>query len=107
MSRGAEAGVNLDAGFAADQDGARWAYIGPLTFANAGPVLAATAAVALPTGGEVDFQNAGAIDSSAVAVLLALKRRAEGEGAPLRFLRVPAPLVALAEVYGVESILGT
>ena len=70
-------------------------------------MLAATAAVALPTDGEVDLENLGAIDSSAVAVLLALKRRAEAEGKPLRFLHVPAALIALAEVYGVESILGT
>ena len=99
--------VDFDARFAPDQHGARWGYIGTLTFANAGPVLAAAASVALPTGAEVDLENVGAIDSAAVAVLLALKRRAEAEGKPLRFVRVPAALRALAEVYGVESILGT
>ncbi len=105
MSKPAEAAVGLEAGFAPDHQGARWSYVGSLTFANAGPVLAATASVALPTDGEVDLENVGAIDSSAVAVLLALQRRAEEEGKPLRFARVPAPLLALAEVYGVESIL--
>ena len=105
MSRGAEAAVDLEAGFAPDHQGARWSYVGSLTFANAGPVLAATSALALPTDGEIDLENVGTIDSSAVAVLLALKRRAEEEGKPLRFARVPAPLLALAEVYGVESIL--
>jgi phospholipid transport system transporter-binding protein len=97
--------AGFDAGFAPDHRGARWSYVGPLTFANAGPVLAATAGVALPAEGEVDLENVGLIDSSAVAVLLALKRRAEAEGKPLRFIRVPAALSALAEVYGVDSIL--
>ena len=106
MSRPTDARVDFDAGFAPDHRGARWSYTGSLTFANAGPVLAASADLALPTEGEVDMENVGAIDSSAVAVLLALKRRAEGEGKPLRFGRVPAPLLALAEVYGVDSILG-
>ena len=101
-----DAGVGFDAGFAPDHHGARWSYIGPLTFANAGPVLAATTAVALPAGGDVDLDNLGAIDSSAVAVLLALKRRAEAEGKPLRFVHVPPALVALAEVYGVTSMIG-
>jgi len=98
--------MEIDAGFAPDHHGAQWTYMGGLTFANAGPVLAATTAVGLPTDGEVDLENLGAIDSSAVAVLLALKRRAEEEGKPLRFVRAPAALVALAEVYGVESFLG-
>ena len=105
MSAPTDAGVDLDAGFAPDHEGARWSYIGSLTFANAGPALAATAGVALPTDGEVDLESGGVIDSSAVAVLLALKRRAEAEGKPLRFVHVPAPLRALAEVYGVEPIL--
>ena len=106
MSKRAPATVDFDAGFAPDPHGARWKYRGPLTFAIAGPVLAATTEVALPTEGEVDLEDVGAIDSSAVAVLLALKRRAETEQKPLRFSRVPAALVALAEVYGVASILG-
>ena len=100
-----DAAVRFDAGFAPNEHGARWSYIGPLTFDNAGPVLAATTGVGLPTEGEVDLENVGAIDSSAVAVLLALKRRAEAEGKPLRFVRVPAALSALADVYGVESML--
>ena len=98
--------AGVDAGFAPDHHGARWSYLGPLNFANAAPVLAATAGVALPTEGEVDLENMGPIDSSAVAVLLALKRRAEDERKPLRFVRVPAALVALTEVYGVAPMLG-
>jgi phospholipid transport system transporter-binding protein len=93
------------AGFAPDRDGARWRYVGELNFANAAPVLAATTGVALPAEGEVDLAYMGAIDSAAVAVLLALKRRAEAERKPLRFVHVPAALLSLADVYGVGPIL--
>ena len=70
-------------------------------------MLAATARAARcrPTARSIST-DIGAIDSSAVAVLLALKRRADEEGKPLRFAHVPAALAALAEVYGVEAILG-
>ena len=98
--------VAAGSGFAPDADGARWTYAGALTSANAGTVLAAAAALALPADGEVDLRDVEAIDSAAVAVLLALKRRAAEEGRPLRFVDVPAALASLAELYGVEEILG-
>jgi len=97
----------IEAGFAPDHEGARWIFTGSLTFANAGPVLAATTALSLPTDGEVDLDNLDGIDSSAVAVLVALARRAESEGRPLRFVHVPAAAAALAQTYGVEWVLGT
>ena len=98
--------IEIDAGFAPDDEEGRWTYAGALTFANAGPVLAATQALTLPARGDVDLDHIGAIDSSAVAVLVALARRAAEEGRPLRFVHVPPALVALAEVYGVGEILG-
>ena len=106
MSREQGLDMEIDAGFAPDEDEGRWTYAGALTFANAGPVLAATKALTLPARGEIDLDHIGAIDSSAVAVLLALVRRASEEGRPLRFVHVPSALVALAEVYGVGEILG-
>ena len=45
------------------------------------------------------------VDSSAVAVLLALSRRAQEEGKPLVFTEIPAALRALADLYGVEDLL--
>ena len=95
------------AGFAPEAGGARWKYVGALNYANAGSVYAATVTLPLPTAGEVDLVDVGAIDSAAVAVLVALKRRAIDEGRPLLFANVPAPLAALANLYGVEEILVT
>ena len=93
------------AGFAPDEDNAHWSYAGPLIYTNAGAVLAAASGLRLPVGGEVDLCDVTLIDSAAVAVLLALKRRAVGEGRPLAFVNVPGALAALAELYGVEGML--
>jgi phospholipid transport system transporter-binding protein len=92
-------------GFAVAAGGARWAYAGALTFAEAGPVVAAASALPLPTEGIVDCSGIGAFDSTAVAVLLALKRRAAVEGRTLDFAGLPARLEALAKLYDVEEIL--
>jgi phospholipid transport system transporter-binding protein len=92
-------------GFAADAAGARWTYAGPLTFVEAGPVLAAADAIPLPSEGTVDCSGVGAFDSAAVAVLLALKRRAVAERRRLVFAGLPPRLEALATLYDVEEIL--
>ena len=92
-------------GFYADPDAARWIYSGALTFANASSVFAAAAVTPLPTSGEVDLSGVVAVDSSAVAVLLALSRRAREEGRPLVFTKIPAALRALADLYSVEDLL--
>jgi phospholipid transport system transporter-binding protein len=90
-------------GFAAT--GERWTYSGALTFSDAAAVFAATRALALPATGVVDLAGMDPADSSALAVLLALKRRAAAEGARVTFAAIPAGIVALASVYGVEELL--
>lgn len=92
-------------GFIADAGGARWTYVGALTFAEAGPVLTAASTLALPREGIVDCSGIGAFDSAAVAVLLALKRRAMAEGRGIIFAGLPRRLDALAKLYDVEEIL--
>jgi phospholipid transport system transporter-binding protein len=92
-------------GFSADATGARWRCSGTLTFAEAGSVLTAAAALALPTEGIVDCDGIAAFDSAAVAVLLAVKRRGASEGRRIAFAGLPARLVALAALYDVEEML--
>ena len=92
-------------GFAADAAGTRWTCAGALTFAEAGAVLASSSTLALPSEGVVDCGSIGAFDSSAVAVLLALKRRAAAEGRRIAFAGLPARLEALATLYDVEEML--
>jgi len=91
--------------FVPDAAGARWSYIGALTFAEAGPALAAATALQLPREGIIDCSGIGAFDSAAVAVLLALKRRAAAESRRLDFVGLPTRLEALATLYDVEAIL--
>jgi phospholipid transport system transporter-binding protein len=105
MTAGCGVPEEVGAGFVGDDIDARWTYVGALTYANAGAVLAAAASLPLPATGEIDLADIDAVDSTAVAVLVALKRRAAGEGRPLTFVNVPAALSALADLYGVEEIL--
>jgi phospholipid transport system transporter-binding protein len=105
MTGGQGAQTSPARGFAPDAAGGRWTLAGPLTVAEAGAVLAASEALPLPATGEIDLAGVGAFDSTAVAVLLALKRRAVAEGAPLAFAGTPERLRALASLYGVEELL--
>jgi phospholipid transport system transporter-binding protein len=91
--------------FVASDDGRRWTFSGVLTVADAGPALEAASALALPADGVVDCGGIEAVDSAAVAVLLALKRRAAQEQKPLRYTNVPGALRDLGELYGVAEIL--
>ncbi len=93
------------AGFAASADGARWTCEGALTFDNVTEVHAATLALPLPSAGVVDLAGLVRADSSALALLLSLLRRAQGERQPLCFERVPDELLALARVYGIDELV--
>jgi phospholipid transport system transporter-binding protein len=92
-----------DGGFVAAGDG--WTFTGTLTFANAAAVFEASRAAALPAAGVVDLAGLGHADSAAVAVMLALKRRAAREGTRIAFASVPPGIHRLARVYGVEDLL--
>ena len=53
----------------------------------------------------IDLAAVNPVDSAAVAVLLAWKRRGVAEAHPLRFANVPHTLSSLAALYGVESLI--
>ena len=91
--------------FVAAEDGRRWAFTGVLTVEDAGPALEAARELPLPSDGVVDCAGIEAVDSTAVAVLVALKRRAAQEQKPLRYTNVPAALRDLGELYGVAEML--
>ena len=89
-------------------DGDRWRFAGALTFDDASTVLASAGALPLPPSGIVDLTDLAQADSSALAVLLALRRRALAEGhRALAFTGVPPTLDALARVYGIEAYIVT
>ena len=77
-----------------------------LTFDNAQASLAQ--GFAAVSAGETEFDLGGvkAADSSALALMLAWQRRAQGLGRSLKFINVPANVDALAKLYGVDGLLG-
>ena len=108
--------AEYDAGRVADEDvpgafrgfridGDRWVCDGPITFANAEPVFESCRELPLPPGGIVDCQALHPVDSAAVAVLLALKRRSMQEQKRLTFVNITPSLHTLADLYGVEDLL--
>jgi phospholipid transport system transporter-binding protein len=82
---------------------------GALSFETLPDVLKASAEYAartdLPERLTIDFQGIDAVDSSAVALLLEWRRQAMRLGKQLEFVNLPANLVALATLYGVEELI--
>ncbi len=91
-------------GFVASDAG--WAFAGALTLDGAAAVLATSRSLPLPPTGVLDFSDMMHADSAALAVIIALKRRAATEGVTLSIVGLPASLHSLAVVYGVENLLG-
>ena len=86
--------------------GERWLLEGALTVDTAASVLESSRKATLPKTGKVDLTGLDQVDSAAVAVLLAWRRRAAVEGVALAFAGAPASLAALAELYGVTELVG-
>jgi phospholipid transport system transporter-binding protein len=85
--------------------GDRWLLAGALTVDTAASVVESSREAALPKTGIVDLSGVDVVDSAAVAVLLAWRRRAAVEGVELSFIGAPASLAALAELYDVENLI--
>ena len=75
-----------------------------LTFDNAADVYAASRDLPLPSSGVLDLAQATHVDSSALAVVLAIMRRASAEGMKLTLAHVPAASVVMANVYDVAEL---
>lgn len=86
------------------EDGPRWIARGAFTLETAQRIVDASASLPLPASGEIDLSGIDEADSSALAVLAALRRRALAEGRVLAFRAMPASLASLANVYGVEAL---
>ncbi len=53
----------------------------------------------------VDFAPAGKVDSSALSLMLAWRRRARAGGIALEYRNVPDSLMSLANLYGVAEFI--
>ena len=83
-------------------------------FALAGPVTIATASVYIdaarsnwPAEGDavVDFAGVTEADSAALALIFKWQRDAERHGRKVRCRNIPANVIALARLYGVEQLI--
>jgi phospholipid transport system transporter-binding protein len=90
-------------GFTASASG--WHFSGALTLDDAAGIFDASAQTPLPANGVVDFSGMRHADSAALAIVIALKRRAAAEGRALSATGLPASLHSLAVVYGVDGLL--
>ena len=76
-----------------------------LTFNNAQAVLDAGLRAIADGQAEIDLADLTAVDSSAVATMLAWKRAAHNAGKPLSFKNLPANLQSIVALYGVGDLL--
>ncbi len=76
---------------------------GDLTLSNASLWLAESEAV-LRAGTQIfDMANIGQLDSSALSLMLSLRRRAQAAGSAVEFRNIPENLASLAKLYGVDD----
>jgi phospholipid transport system transporter-binding protein len=78
-----------------------------LTMNNAQTVLDAGLRAIAGGQASVDLGELNAIDSAAVATLLAWQRAARRKGTSLQFQNIPANLYSLIALYGVGELLHT
>jgi phospholipid transport system transporter-binding protein len=90
-----------------EESAGRWTLSGPLVMDTVALVLGASATQPLPDTGVIDLSNVQRVDSAAVALMLAWKRRAATEARPVTFASVPAGITSLAVLYGVAELLET
>ncbi len=76
-----------------------------LTINNAQTVLAAGLRAIADGQTKIDLSELTAVDSAAVATLLAWKRAAQKRGVSLAFSNLPANLQSLVDLYGVTELL--
>lgn len=85
------------------------ALTGALSFETLPAVLAESAQYEaradLPERLTIDFAAITGVDSSAVALLLEWRRQALRRNKTLEFINLPANLLALARLYGVEDLI--
>lgn len=87
------------------QEANRWQLSGDLIIENINQVLAASKALTLTGTTQLDFANVTDVDTSAISLILEFKRRAATEMAELSLSNVPANLISLMQLYGVDGFV--
>ena len=88
-----------------ERDGTHLRLTGPVTLATVPGLHEACFAAVAAAGLEVDLAAATVVDSSALALLIALRRAVEHAGGAFTVRAVPDALRTLAGLYGVEFLI--
>ena len=87
------------------QEGNRWQISGDLIINNITQVLNASKALSFTNPAQLDFSKVTDVDTSAVSLILELKRRANAEKVELSLVNVPENLISLMQLYGVNAFI--
>lgn len=87
------------------QEANRWQLSGDLTIENINQVLGASKTLSLNGATQLDFAAVTDVDTSAISLVLEFKRRAAAENVNLSLVNVPANLVSLMQLYGVDGFV--
>ena len=83
----------------------KWHVTGEVLVDNANLIFKKSAAFKMVGEIEVDFSGVNNVDTSALSLMLEWQRRAVSNGSSVKFANLPADLISLADLYGVESFL--
>ena len=80
---------------------------GPVTLATVNQLLSKLPPASRDQSFILDLSQAGPLDSSAIALVTTLKRRAKRQGTNFKLLNVPDALRPLAQIYDLENFIET
>ncbi len=86
------------------QNKQQWEVTGDIFMNNANALLEASNALTISDGTAINFKNVDEVDTAAVSLMLAWRRRANAEQHVLKFVNLPASLTSLLGLYGIAGL---
>jgi phospholipid transport system transporter-binding protein len=83
----------------------QWRISGDILMDNANIILGESHALTMNKVLEIDLSAVTNLDTAALSLMMELQRRALSENCQLLFANLPANLVSLAELYGVNEFI--
>lgn len=87
------------------QEANRWLISGDLIIDHVTQALSASKALQFKSPAQLDFSKVTDVDTSAISLILELKRRANAEKVQLSLVNVPENLTSLMQLYGVDTFI--
>jgi phospholipid transport system transporter-binding protein len=87
------------------QEANTWHLSGDLVFATISSVLTESKSHEMPPELQLDFTNVAEVDTSAISLVLELKRHAIAHQVDMNVIGVSENLTSLMQLYGVDEII--